>query len=220
MTRLIDPSLRRLSFTLSEMGTLDTKIMSLATESFITGTNTSNEALRISDMIRQKYFEVGNLTFEILLKYQPVAQDFRFTRSSIEISYDFLRFGRYAYDITMIRDSFGDLRKCVRTHLNDSLTLVERMVKDAILSFATLNLDKARHIQDQEAMVDSIYHERMLSLIKSNDTKCAMAEALLLRYLERIADHALFMSDSVNYIITGEYRNRPQKRKVRDLADS
>lgn len=214
MVRLIDPSLKKLSFALSEMGTLDIKIMSLATESFVAGTNTSGEALKISDMISKKYFEVGNLTFEILLKYQPVAQDFRFTRSSIEISYDFLRFGRYAYDITLIRDSFGDLRRCVRTHLNDSFVLVERMVKDAILSFATLNLDKARHIQEQEAMVDIIYRERMLSLINSKDTKCAMAEALVLRYLERIADHALFMSDSVNYIITGEHRSRPPIRKV------
>ena len=214
MVRLIDPSLKRLSFALSEMGTLDIKIMSLATESFVAGTNTSSEALKISDMISKKYFEVGNLTFEILLKYQPVAQDFRFTRSSIEISYDFLRFGRYAYDITLIRDLFGDLRRCVRTHLNDSFVLVERMVKDAILSFATLNLDKARHIQEQEAMIDTIYRERMLSLINSKDTKCAMAEALVLRYLERIADHALFMSDSVNYIITGEYRSRPPIRKA------
>lgn len=214
MVRLIDPSLKKLSFALSEMGTLDIRIMSLAAESFVAGTNTSSEALKISDMISKKYFEVGNLTFEILLKYQPVAQDFRFTRSSIEISYDFLRFGRYAYDITLIRDSFGDLRRCVRTHLNDSFVLVERMVKDAILSFATLNLDKARHIQEQEAMVDTIYRERMQSLINSKDTKCAMAEALVLRYLERIADHALFMSDSVNYIITGEHRSRPPTRKV------
>lgn len=217
MARLIDPSLKKLSFTMSEMGTLDIKIMSLATESFVSGTNTRNEALHISDLITKKYFDVGNLTFEILLKYQPVAQDFRFTRSSIEISHDFLRFGRYAYDITLLRDSFGDLRRCVRTHINDSFVLVERMVKDAIHSFATLNLDKARHIQDQEMMVDSIYRERMLSLINSKDTKCAMAEALLLRYLERIADHALFMSDSVNYIITGKYKNRPPIRRTRTV---
>lgn len=212
MTRLIDPSLKKLSFIMSDMGNMAIRIMSLATESFVSGTNTSDDALRISNAISGKYFEAADLTFETLLKYQPVARDFRFIRSSIEISYDFLRFGRYAYDITLLRDSFGDLRRCVRTHLNDSFVLVERMVQDAIYSFGTLNLDKARHIQEQESMVDTIYRERLPVLIHSEDTKCAMAEALLLRYLERIADHALFMSDSVTYIVTGEHGRRPPAR--------
>ena len=34
----------------------------------------------------------------------------------------------------------------------------------------------------------------------------ALAEALVLRYLERIADHALFMSDAINYIVTGKHK--------------
>ncbi|NDB47228.1 MAG: phosphate uptake regulator, PhoU, partial [Nitrososphaeria archaeon] len=29
---------------------------------------------------------------------------------------------------------------------------------------------------------------------------------LILRYLERIADHALFMSDAINYIVTGKHK--------------
>ena len=31
-------------------------------------------------------------------------------------------------------------------------------------------------------------------------------ETLILRYLERIADHAIFMSNAVNYIVTGKHR--------------
>ena len=43
-------------------------------------------------------------------------------------------------------------------------------------------------------------------LINSKNTKCALAEALVLRYLERIADHAMFMSDAINYIVTGKHK--------------
>ena len=49
-------------------------------------------------------------------------------------------------------------------------------------------------------------------LIESKDTRCALAEALLLRYLERIGDHAVFMSDAINYIVTGKHR--PSEERI------
>lgn len=212
MARLIDPSLKKLSFAMGEMGEMAIKTMSLAMESFVSGTNTKDETRRISDSITKKYFEVEDLTFEMLLKYQPVARDFRFIRSSIEISYAFLRFGRYAYDITLVRDSFGDISQCKNDQLIESFVLVERVIKEAVLSFASLDIRKARYIKDREVMTDTIYRERLPILIRSSDTKCALAEALLLRYLERIADHALFMSDAITYIVTGERDRRPPQR--------
>ncbi len=182
--------------------------LNLAMDSFIVGTNTRNDTLHVSDSIVEKYFEVEDLTFEILLKYQPLAQDFRFVRSSIEISYAFQRFGRYAYDITQVRDSFGDIRHCKNDKLMESFMLVQRMMKEAIFSFATLDVQKAWRIREREDMVDTIYRERLPYLVHSTDTQCALVEALLLRYLERIADHALFMSDAITYIVTGKHQHR------------
>ena len=208
MTRLIDPSLKKLSFALADMADMSIRAMGLAMDSFMGGTNTKSDALLVSNSIAQKYFEVENLTFDVLLRYQPVARDFRFIRSSIEISYAFHRFGRYAYDITLIRDAFGDLSHCKNRSLAESFLLVELMIKEAVQSLASLDLDKAKRIREREAMVDTIYRERIPYLTGSSDTKCAMAEVLLLQYLERIADHALFMSDAIVYIVTGEHWGR------------
>ena len=144
---------------MSEMGDMVIESISLAIDSYLTGTNTKDKVLNLSDAIRAKYFEVEDLTFDMLLKYQPVADDFRLIRSSTEISYAFSRFGRYAYDITLVRDLFGDVSECTNA-----------------------------------------------SLVESTNTRCALAEALLLRYLERIGDHAVFMSDAINYIVTGKHR--------------
>ena len=209
VSRLIDPSLKRLSLAMGQMGSMAIKSMGLAIESFVSGTNTKTQCRSVSDAMSRQYFEVEDLTFEMLLKYQPVARDFRFIRSSIEISYAFLRFGRYAYDITLVRDSFGDITRCTNSELVGSFRLVERMIREAVHSFAAMDLDKAKHIRAQEAMIDAIYRERMPALLQSTDIKCALAEALLLRYLERIADHALFMSDSIAYIVTGKHSLRP-----------
>ncbi len=212
MTRLIDPSLHKLSFIMSEMGDMVIESISLAVDSYLIGTNTKDRVLKISDSIRTKYFEVEDLTFDMLLKYQPVADDFRLIRSSTEISYAFSRFGRYAYDITMVRDLFGDVSECTNASLVESTKKVKHMIKTAVLSFAELDVRKAVEIQEDENYIDRIYRERLPKLIESTNTRCALAEALLLRYLERIGDHAVFMSDAINYIVTGKHR--PSEERI------
>lgn len=212
MTRLIDPSLQKLSFIMAEMGDMVIESISLAIDSYLDGTNTMDKVLSLSDSIRSKYYEVEDLTFDMLLKYQPVADDFRLIRSSTEISYAFSRFGRYAYDITQVRDLFGDVSECTNASLVESTKKVKHMIKEAVLSFAELDVRKAIKIREDEKVIDRIYKERLPKLIESNNTKCALAEALLLRYLERIGDHAVFMSDAINYIVTGKHR--PSEERI------
>ena len=212
MTRLIDSSLQKLSFTMGEMGDMVTESISLAVDSYLDGTNTKDKVLSLSDAIRQKYFDVEDLTFDMLLKYQPVADDFRLIRSSTEISYAFSRFGRYAYDITLVRDLFGDVSSCKNASLVESSKKVKHMIREAVLSFAELDVRKAVKIREDEEFIDRIYQDRLPKLINSSDTRCALAEALLLRYLERIGDHAVFMSDAINYIVTGKHR--PSKERI------
>jgi phosphate transport system protein len=206
MTRLIDPPLKQLSALMSEMGDLSIQSVVLAIDSYISGKNTANQVHDISNELTEKYFQVADLTFDIFLRYQPVADDFRFIRSSIEISYGFTRFGRYAYDITQVRDIFGDISECDKSWLIEVADKVKTMIKDAVMYFAELDIRKALDMQKNEDFVDRLYKERLPMLINSNNTKCALAEALVLRYLERIADHAMFMSDAINYIVTGKHK--------------
>lgn len=212
MTRLIDPSLQKLSAIMAEMGDMVIECISLAIDSYLDGTNTKDKVLEISNSVRSKYFEVEDLTFDMLLKYQPVADDFRLIRSSTEISYAFSRFSRYAYDITLVRDLFGDVSECTNASLIESTKKVKHMIKEAVLSFAEMDVRKAIKIREDEKVIDKIYRERLPKLIESNNTKCALAEALLLRYLERIGDHAVFMSDAINYIVTGKHR--PSEERI------
>jgi phosphate transport system protein len=206
MTRLIDPPLKKLSALMSEMGDLGIQSVILAIDSYLHGKNTVAEVHNISSEISKRYFQVADLTFDVFLKYQPVADDFRFIRSSIEISYGFTRFGRYAYDITQVREMFGDISECDKTCLIEISDKVKTMIRDAVMYFAELDIRKALSMQENEDFVDRVYNERLPMLINSNNTKCALAEALVLRYLERIADHAMFMSDAINYIVTGKHK--------------
>ena len=112
MTRLIDPHLQQLSSLMGKMGSLALQSINLALDSYLEGKNARHEAHKLSQEIMGLYDEIGDLTFEMMLRYQPVASDFRLIRSCIEVSYGFTRFGRYAFDITAVRDMFGDLSEC------------------------------------------------------------------------------------------------------------
>jgi phosphate transport system protein len=189
------------------MGELTIDCTSLAIDSYLVGQNTVNQVRQMSNELREHYFNLEDAIFEIILKYQPVAEDFRLIRSATEIAYAFSRLGRYAYDITLVRDKFGDLSHCDTQWLFEVSNEVKSMIKDAVLSFAELDTTKAQHINQKEEFVDKVFKERLSQLINSNNTKCALAEALVLRYLERIADHAVFMSYAVNYIVTGKHKD-------------
>lgn len=216
MARLIDPSLERLSMIMSRMGESVVESISLAIDSYLSGRDAKDRVIELSNSIREQYFEVEDLTFDMLLRYQPVADDFRMIRSSTEISYAFSRFGRYAYDITLVRDTFGDLTECKNDALSDAAAKVVHLIREATTSFAELDVRRAEKIRKDEEFIDKIYADRLQILIESKDTRCALAEALLLRYMERIGDHAVFMSDAVNYIVTGKHR--PSQKRIDERA--
>ena len=203
MTRLIDPHLANLSEMMKQMCDLSIKCTNLAIDSFLGGQNTRKQVHELSSQMMDLYDKVGELTFDMILRYQPVASDFRLVRSSLEISYGFTRLGRYAYDITMVRDTFGDISECRNEVVRTLSSEIKQMVHLAVECFATLDLEKARELQTDEDLVDKYYNKHLPMLINLSSVKCALADALVLRYMERMADHAAFVGDSVSYIVTG-----------------
>jgi phosphate transport system protein len=191
---------------MEKMGILSLQSINLALDSYIERKNVRHEAHTISQEIMSLYDEVGDLTFDMMLRYQPVASDFRLIRSCIEVSYGFTRFGRYAYDIATVRDMFGDLSECRNEIIYTLSGEIKHMINLAVECFATLDLEKAKQLRTDEDLVDKYYNKHLPMLINSNNVKCALADALVLRYLERIADHAAFMGESANYIVTGQRR--------------
>lgn len=208
MTRLIDPHLANLSEMMKQMCDLSIKCTTLAIDSYLGGQNASKDVKQISNQMMDLYDKIGDLTFEMILRYQPVASDFRLIRSSLEISYGFTRLGRYSYDITQVRDTFGDLSECKNIVIYSLAGEIKHMVNMSVECFATLDLQKASQLQTDEELVDKYYNKHLPQLITLNSVKCALADALVLRYMERMADHAAFVGDSVNYIVNGTRKYR------------
>ena len=67
----------------------------------------------------------------------------------------------------------------------------------------------AKTISQTEREVDKMYFDYLHKLINTEqaNSKCLISSALMTRYLERIADHAVYICESIMYIVTGEKVN-------------
>jgi phosphate transport system protein len=80
------------------------------------------------------------------------------------------------------------------------------MVQTSIRALKHHDVELARSISTIEKDVDKMYFEFLDKLVKeaSETNQCTIASVLVVRYLERIADHAVYICESLVYVVTGE----------------
>jgi phosphate transport system protein len=124
----------------------------------------------------------------------------------MEISYGFSRLGRYALDIAQVLDMFGSLSNCDHSVVELTAKTTKEMIRMSIDAFANRDLELAKNIPELDDYVDEKYRSNVQDILKNpnQDLRCAISTTLILRYLERIADHSAYVGESVIYIVTGQ----------------
>lgn len=195
--------LDQLNSLLLDMATLSQQAVSASIDAYSRGAK-GTEVKQMSNKLQALHRQVSDLSMEMIARYQPVATDLRFLKACLEISYGFFRYGRYALDITEVLDMFGDLSKCDRKYVVDTAKKTQEMIRMSIEAFARRDVEMARRIPDMDDVVDESYRTHLRkTLEEKGNVKCALSATLILRYLERIADHASYIGESVEYIATG-----------------
>ncbi|PNV77931.1 MAG: phosphate uptake regulator, PhoU [Thermoproteota archaeon] len=177
----------------------------LAVKSYLENNPRVDEVMGMSRELEKVHNEIVDRAFELTVRYQPVASDLRRIRSCMEISYGFMRFGRYAKDIVEVLRDFGELN-CDKEPVEKAWKITREMVEKSFESFESVDEDLAREVAEMDDDVDGIYSSYLKKAISGEEsTKCALAVTLILRYLERMADHAVQIADKTIYVKTGEY---------------
>lgn len=213
MTRLLDLGLNRISNIIMDMASLSVRSVDTAIDSYEKGTGSEKQIFEWSEQLRVLQDEVAELAMELIARYQPVATDLRFIRSCMEISYGFSRFGRYAYDIMDIIGTMGSISHCDKSSVLEMANTAREMIHMSIKALQTQDKNAAEKLYEMDDTVDALYRKYLREIITptnkkemkemAKDPRCYLSTLLILRYLERIADHACYIGDSVHYIATG-----------------
>jgi phosphate transport system protein len=156
LTRLIDLGLNKLTAIILDMASIaqDTVIKSI--ESYKEDDfETTKEIFESSAKLRFLQEDVSELAIELIARFQPVATDLRYIKSSMEISYGFSRFGRYAYDIIAALEIFGPLKSCDKSSVIHMSENVLEMMNTSVSALRVLDNSMSNKIYEME---DCRYH--------------------------------------------------------------
>lgn len=207
MRRPLDLGLEQIQNLLVKMGNLAIQSLDLALKGFFDEEDVYVQLRAWSNTILLLSEEVEDRATELMALHQPMAGDLRTLKAYIKVAYDIERYGRYSMDISEIKSQLGEwdiipngegyafkeLGEKVQKCLSMSIKYLETMDKEAIFELSQI-----------EAESDELYRKNLEKLWESElPTKTIMAYTLTIRYLERIADHSSYISESIYYAITG-----------------
>ena len=153
--------------------------------------------------------DIERKCMRILLRRQPVADDFREVSTALKLITDIERIGDQASDIAEIVLSFGNepyIKELV--HLKKMGELGVRMVRSSVDSFIRGDEKLADEIISDDDEMDSLFvtvKDELIELIKKDSSNAdqAIAFMMIAKYLERIGDHAVNVCEWTKYFETG-----------------
>ena len=172
----------------------------------------SDEVFTLDGEIYALQLEIEKNCVDLIALHAPVARDLRTITTSLKITTDFDRIGRYAKDIAEITLRFRGKEPDHLRNLGSIPRMTEiaiQLVDRAIRAFVARDAESVRHIQEDDDAVDLLEERAFEELVdkmksRSLDVEVGARYILVTRYLERIADHAVNIGQRVVYMVTGD----------------
>ncbi len=153
--------------------------------------------------------DIERKCMRILLRRQPVADDFREVSTALKLITDIERIGDQASDIAEIVLSFnGENYIKDLVHLKAMGELGVKMMRSSVDSFIRNDEKLADEIIASDDTLDKLFlvvKEELIELIRSDSANAdqAISFMMIAKYLERIGDHAVNVCEWTKYFGTG-----------------
>lgn len=211
MRKGFDSSLEEMKELLIEMGNQVGLALTDAMDSLKNGNvDQANRIVKSDTELNLKEDRIIEIGARLILTQQPVAKDLRKILAAIKIASDLERMGDLAIDVAKatIRLNGQPLIKPL-IDLPKMAELVAAMIEDSIRSFVEENVDLAYKMAKDDDRVDELFGRIFMDLSSiMAENPQAISQCMLLtfvaRYIERIADHATNIGESVVYLVTNK----------------
>jgi phosphate transport system protein len=161
------------------------------------------------------YKQIESKVYDLLARQSPVASDLRLVVSALHIAVDLERMGDLAVHVaktTLRRMPAVAVPAELRPVISDMAEAADRMAEKIILVLKTSDAERAAELDRDDDHVDELQKQLfglMLGTAWRHGVEPAVDSALLSRWYERFADHAVNAGHRVVYFVTGEVAPAP-----------
>lgn len=209
-----DVELEELSTSLIWMGAAATNAVDRAITAFNTSDKTlARQVIEGDKAIDEMERNIEHKCLSLLLKQHPVAGDLRKISTAIKMITDIERIGDAAADIAEISlqldiPAFPDIAE----DITKMMMAARGMASAAIEAYVKEDLDLARKTREDDDIVDKFFLDIRAELgakiqADTNDMDAALDYMMIIKYLERIGDHAENICEWVEFYKTGVHKN-------------
>lgn len=211
-----DSDLEALKTALVEMGQNAAEAVENALEALCTAdTAAAQKIVQGDDRINNMERDIEHRCMTLLLRQQPVASDLRFISAAMKVVTDVERIGDHAADIAEIVPHLAGVRKAGDPAVSKSIEMgrkAHKMLNDAMAAFAAEDEAAAKAVIEADDAVDYDFNsiKRMLAAEIAADPgkiDAALDVLMVIKYLERIGDHAVNVAEWVEFLRTGRYHH-------------
>lgn len=211
---VFENELERLHLDLIRMGgmieeAIEKSVISLKTQDRELAEEVIADDKKVDDLERN----IETQCLRLLLRQQPVARDLRSISTALKMITDLERIGDQASDIADISLRFVG-KELVKelVHIPQMAEISIGMVKDSINAFVHSDMELARDVMKRDDQVDELFYLIKRDLVEILSNKDEHADQvidflMIAKYLERIGDHAVNVSEWVIFYMTGEHKD-------------
>lgn len=197
---------------LTKMGAVIEKTMDDMIEALITqNVELAQEVIDRDEAIDEMELQVEKECILLIARQQPIASDLRDIAAILKIITDLERIADHCSDIAKYTINLSKeqyLKPLI--HIPEMVDKVKQMVKDAIDCSVKRDLVLAREICKRDDIVDQYFEniiEELIELMTENPNNIRQCKEFMfiVKYLERMGDHATNIAEWVIYTVTGSH---------------
>ena len=207
----LDEGLEQLKVMLLEMGNIVETVLGEAMKALAAvDVDKAKSIIKEDIKLNQLEENIDDLGARIIATQQPVAKDLRRILIAFKMASDLERMGDLSVDIAkvVLRLEGQTLIKPL-VDLPLMAEISQLMIYESIQSYVQENVDLAYKMAKDDDQVDALYSQvigDLFALMIDNPKTISQASLISFvgRYIERIADHATNIGESVVYLVTGK----------------
>ena len=227
MKRFYDKELIAFRAQLNLMGELALNQFSSAISAFIkSDANLAKRAIEMDDEIDLLELRIDDEALRYMNLRNPIATDLRLVIAGMKASHDLERIGDECTNIarqTIELDS--EINSSIQRRIAHMADLARSMVKDAVECLVEVDVGKAREIISRDREVDSIKKEVSMLLRSAAEEKKlsvnnAVAQILIAKSVERVADHATNIAEEAVFLVEAQNIRHTQDGTSENKAEN